>query len=73
VFEGMMALIWPGLKKTGIAATVVVPWVTEMVTPAREVERGKVSAGDVAGPRLAPKIENWAPWAIPPEGRLGGM
>jgi hypothetical protein len=29
-FEGMTALIWPGLKKTGIAATVVVPWVTEI-------------------------------------------
>ena len=68
-----MALIWPGLRKTGIAATVVEPWVTEMETPARVVGRGKASGGEVAGPRFAPKIENWAPWAMPPEGRPGGI
>jgi hypothetical protein len=55
-----------------MAATTVVPWVTEMETAARVVERGKERAGEFAGPRLEPKMENWAPCAIPPEERAGG-
>ena len=57
-FEGMMALICPGLKKTGIAATVADPWVMLIDTPARVVDKGKANAGEVAGPRLDPKMEN---------------
>jgi hypothetical protein len=67
-----MALIWLGLRKTGIAATVVEPWVIDIETPERVVGRGKARVGEVAGPRLAPKIETWAPWGMPPDGSPGG-
>jgi hypothetical protein len=69
----MIALICPVERKTGIAATVVAPWVTEIETPERVVERGKASGGEVAGPRFDPKMENCAPWAIAPDGSEGGM
>jgi len=72
-FDGMMALIWPGLTKTGIAVSVVVPCVIETETALRVVDSGNDNGGEVAGPRFAPKIENWAPCAMPPPGKAGGI
>ena len=69
VFEGRIALIWPGLKKIGMAATLVTPCDTLMDTPPSVVDSGKARAGLVPGPSPAPKMENTEPCAMLPFGR----
>src|SRR5258708_40259434 len=72
-FEGIMALIWLGLTNTGIAATVVAPWVTWTETPPKLVDSGKARPGLEPGPIRAPKMVNKDPRAMEPAGRPGGM
>src|SRR5579859_2671219 len=69
----MMAFTCPAPTKIGIAATVVLPWVTCIDTPPSVVESGNAAGGPEAGPRRAPKMENNEPRAIEPDGNPACM
>src|SRR5258708_22889781 len=68
-FECIMALIWLGLTNTGIAATVVAPWVTWTETPPKLADCGKARPGREPRPIRAPNLMNTDPHTTePPHG-----
>jgi hypothetical protein len=70
--DGINAFTWPCTTNTGMAFTVVVPWVIWIDTPPNVVCKGNEDCCDpVAGPMPDPKIVNKEPCAMEPAGKPG--
>ncbi|MEZ5394348.1 MAG: hypothetical protein R2724_16150 [Bryobacterales bacterium] len=70
--EGRMALICPALTNSGIASTLVSPWLTVIWTPPRLVPSGNsVAESEASGPMRLPKIVKIEPRASEPFGSPG--